>query len=80
MHFVVVARQGTRKEGTKEGRKEGERLQGNFSRSMAFLHAESGSGSDGSRQGRVSPSSRLSCAPSYGNVYVFSASSSKTVR
>ena len=47
MRFVVVARQSS--EGDKS-RKDAERLWGNFSGSMDFLHAEFASGSDGSKQ------------------------------
>ena len=52
MRFVVVARW----QRTGGGRKAGERLQENFSRPMAFLPAESASGSDSRRKSsRVSP-------------------------
>ena len=52
MRFIVVARQSSEGDKSREEarRKEGERLRGNFSGSMDFLHAEFASGSDGSKQ------------------------------
>ena len=58
MLFVVVARQSSegqsrgevRRERGWDGREEGERLRGNFSGSMDFLHAELAWGTDGSKQ------------------------------
>ena len=42
MRFIVVARQSSEGDKSREeaSRKEGERLRGNFSGSMDFLHAE----------------------------------------
>ena len=52
MRFIVVARQSSEGDKSREEarRKEGERLRGNFSGSMDFLHAELASGSDGCKQ------------------------------
>ena len=49
MRFIVVARQSSEGDKSREEarRKECERLRGNFSGSMDFLHAELASGSDG---------------------------------